>query len=566
MKGKVYALGLDFGTNSVRALLVELSSGEEVADAVSVYPSGEQGVILDEKNDLVARQHPGDWLSSMTRAVRACLKKAKAKSKDFSPQQVIGIGVDTTGSTPLPLDRKAKPLAFHKEFERDLGALAWLWKDHSSYAEAEEISELARKLKPHYLEMYGGTYSSEWFWSKILHCRRTSPKVFRSAYTWAEASDWIPAVLCGVDDASQIKRNICSAGHKGMFNRRWGGYPEKDFLAQLDPELAELRQRLPNIAYPSNQPAGVLCKEWAKKLGLCEGIPVAIGALDAHYGAVGSGIKPGRLVKIIGTSTCDMMVMPKESGLSGIPGIPGVVEDSILPGYIGIESGQSAVGDIFNWFVSQIAPFKLNHDKLTEQAKKLAVGENGLIALDWNNGNRSVLMDARLSGLLVGQSLLTSPAEIYRALIEATAFGARVIIERLEEYGLAVKEIVCCGGISEKNDLLLQIYADVLGRPMKLAKSPQACALGACIFASVVAGKKAGGFASAQEAQRKLCGLKPQVFKPKKKAQKTYEELYQIYLALHNAFGGVEKKADLGWVMKKLLEIKEKASKKGARA
>ena len=561
MEEEIYTLGLDFGTNSVRALLVELTSGEEIADAVANYPSGEQGVILDEKNDLVARQHPGDWLASMTRAVRKVLNQAKKQRKNFSPEKIIGIGIDTTGSTPLPLDKNLTPLAFHSEFSGELNALAWLWKDHSSYAEAEEIMEKARKYRPEYLEMYGGVYSSEWFWSKILHCRRVAPRVFRSAYTWAEASDWIPALLCGIKDPNQMKRNICSAGHKGMFNPRWGGYPDKKFLSRLDPGLASLRERLPDQAYPSNQKAGELSKEWAKRLRLKAGIPVAVGALDAHLGAVGSGIKPKRLVKIIGTSTCDMMVVPKPASLKGIPGIAGVVEDSILPDYIGIEAGQSAVGDIFNWFVSQLAPFKMNHDQLTEQAKRLAPGESGLIALDWNNGNRCILMDARLSGLLVGQTLLTSPAEIYRALIEATAFGARVIIEQMEKYGLEVKEIVCTGGISEKNDLLLQIYADVLGRPMKLAKSPQSCALGGAIFASVVAGKKAGGFSRTEQAQKKLCGLKEMVFRPYPAHHSVYQELYQIYLVLHNAFGGIDKKADLGGVMKKLMAIKERTGK-----
>jgi len=560
MKDRRYSLGLDFGTNSVRAVLVETSTGEQIADAVANYPSGKEGVILDKKNDLVARQHPKDWLVCMTKVVKAVLSKAK-KDRGFKPEKVIGIGIDTTGSTPLPLDQQGTPLAFHKEFSRDINAYAWLWKDHSSYEEAEEVIETAKNFRPYYLEQYGGRYYSEWFWAKLLHCRRVAPRVFRSAYTWAEASDWIPAMLAGViprkNGANEIKRNICAAGHKAIFNKDWDGYPEFDFLAKLDIELAELRDRLPNIAYPANEKAGELSPEWAKQLGLKPGIPISIGAFDAHCGAVGSGIKPGRLVKIIGTSTCDMMIVPKSSGLKGIPGIPGVVEDSIIPGYIGIEAGQTAVGDLFNWFVSEIAPFKMGHKELTDKARLIKPGESGLVSLDWNNGNRSILMDARLSGLLLGQSLRTDPAEIYRALIEATAFGARVIVERMGQYGIKVEEVVCCGGISEKNDLLLQIYADVLGMPMKISASNQACALGSAIFGAVVAGKSAGGFASVEDAQAKMCALKPKVFRARAEASAVYDQLYQVYLALHNSFGGVDKAVDLSWVMKKLLEIKE---------
>ncbi len=553
-------MGLDFGTNSVRALILDTRTGQELADAAANYPSGKAGVVLDRKNDLVARQHPRDWLNSMTKAVKAALRAAKRNRKKFSADQIVGIGIDTTGSSPLPLDQFGIPLAFHKEFRRDLNAYAWLWKDHSSYEEAEQIIAVAKEHKPQYLEMYGGRYYSEWFWAKILHCRKVAPRVFRAAYTWAEASDWIPAALTGVTKAEDLKRNICAAGHKAIFNRDWDGYPEFEFLARLDLELAELRDRLPNLAYNSNDLAGTLTDQWAKTLGLEPGVPIAISGMDAHCGALGSGIKPGRLVKIIGTSTCDMMVAPKSANLKGIPGIPGVVEDSILPGSLGIEAGQSAVGDLFNWFVAAIAPAKLGHEELTRQAKLLKPGASGLIALDWNNGNRSVLMDARLSGLLLGQSLRTNPAEIYRSLIEATAFGARVIVERLESYGRKVEEVVCCGGITEKNDLLLQVYAEVLGKPMKIAASSQACALGAAILGGKAAGQKNGGFDRVEEGQAKACRLKDKVFRPRADARAVYDQLFQVYLALHNSLGGVEKSADLGGAMKKLLELKKAAA------
>jgi L-ribulokinase len=555
MAGKAYALGLDFGTNSVRALIADVSDGAEIATAVAGYPSGQEGILLDPKNDHLARQDPGDWLTAMEAAVKKAIRIAKAKP-GFSPQQVIGIGVDTTGSTPLPLDRDGLPLAMHKEFGRNLNAMAWLWKDHTSHAEAAEITALACKMGTPYLAKCGGTYSSEWFFSKILHCLRTDPKVAKAAASWAECSDYIPAVLTGTSRPDQMKRNVCAAGHKAMFNPQWGGLPAPNFLARLDPRLAQLRPRLYDRAYTANQPAGGLTPEWARRFGLPPGTVVAVGAMDAHLGGIGSGIKPGTLVKIIGTSTCDMMVAEKSKRLADVPGLCGIVDGSIIPGLWGLEAGQSAVGDIFNWFVSALAPEGKGHAELTREAIKLAPGQSGLLALDWNNGNRTVLVDPRLTGLLVGQTLHTTPAEIYRALIEATAFGARVIIDRFEEYGIKVREIVNCGGISEKNQLLLQIYADVIGRPMKIARSGQAPALGACIIASVAAGKPAG-HPSVPAAQKAMAGLKPTVFRPQPKNVKTYNQLFALYHQLHDAFGGLDHRADLGGVMKKLLTIKE---------
>jgi len=430
-----YALGLDFGTNSARALIADVATGAEAAAAVSVFPSGEEGVVLDERNDLLARQHPNDWLIAMERAVRSAMKKARGR-RSFSPERVIGIGVDTTGSTPLPLDRSGVPLAMHRRFGKELAAMAWLWKDHTSYQEAAEITALAKKRRPAFLKKCGGAYSSEWFFSKILHCMRTSPEVFEAAYTWAECSDYIPAVLTGTTSTELMKRNSCAAGHKCMYNESWGGLPDKKFLGALAPEMAELRGRLFERAVPADRPAGGLSKEWARRLRLVEGTPVAVGSIDAHMGALGSGVAPGTLVKIIGTSTCDMMVAPKNKPLPDIPGIAGIADDSIIPGMYGLEAGQSAVGDIFNWFVRELAPRGMSHDELTARALRMKPGECGLLALDWNNGNRNVLADFRLTGMLLGQTLHTGAAEVYRALIEATAFGARMIVERVEEYGV----------------------------------------------------------------------------------------------------------------------------------
>ncbi len=561
-----YTLGLDFGTNSVRALIVNVRNGHELAESVIGYRHGKGGILLDPDNDLLARQHPKDWLTGMEKAVQAALRGAGKASKTFCPEDVIGIGVDTTGSTPLPLDKKGVPLAFHKEFSKNLNAFAWLWKDHTSFAEAEEITALARRMRPQYLSKIGEVYSSEWFFSKILHCQREDRKAFRAAFSWAECSDYIPAVLTGNTDPLKMKRNVCAAGHKAMYNDNWG-LPDERFLAKLAPGLALLRRRLYQVTYTADSEAGTLSSFWARRFGLKTGIPVAVGAMDAHMGAVGSGIRTGTLVKIIGTSTCDMMVAPLKQRLPDIPGLCGIVNGSILPGYYGLEAGQSAVGDIFNWYVTHLAPKGLGHEELTKRAKKLRPGQSGILALDWNNGNRTVLVDPRLSGLILGQSLHTRAEDVYRALIEATAFGARVIINRFEEYGVKVREVVNCGGISEKNDLLLQIYADVLDRPMKLARSAQACALGAAMFAAVVAGAKAGGHSNIQQAQKAMTGVKKKVFKPIAKNRNVCDQLFFLYMELHDAFGGAKRTARpgvqtrLARVMKELLRIKEDASK-----
>jgi L-ribulokinase len=414
-------------------------------------------------------------------------------------------------------------------------------------------------MHPEYLAKCGGIYSSEWFFSKVLHCLRTSPEVFDAAHTWIEIADWIPAMLTGTQKPGVYKVGICAAGHKAMYNDDWGGYPEAKFLAKLDPKLGALRKRLAAKAADVSEAAGRLTAEWAKKTGLNAGIPVAVGAFDCHLGAVGSGIVPGTLVKTIGTSTCDLLVAPANKKLADVPGICGIVKGSVLPGYYGLEAGQSAVGDIFNWFVNYIEPGgKLGgHAHLDAAAKQLKPGASGLMALDWNNGNRTVLVDQRLTGLLVGQTLYTTPAEIYRALIEATAFGALTIINRFEEYGMKVKEVVNCGGIAEKSPTVMQIYADILGRPMKVSRSAQTCALGSAVAAAVVAGAYKD-FASAQKA---MTGLKPQVYKPDPKAHAVYKELYKVYRELHDAFGTKEWNGNLHGVMKKLIEIRSQARK-----
>ncbi len=551
-----YTIGLDYGTNSVRCVIVDITNGNEVGTAVYEYETGQAGIILDSADHNLARQNPADYLKGADVTIKYALQHAAKTDKKFNPKDIIGIGVDTTGSTPLPVDKDGTPLGMLDEFKDNPNAHAWLWKDHTGHSEAAEITELAQKKHPEYLAKCGGIYSSEWFFSKILHCLRTAPKVYGAAYTWVEHADWIPAVLTGTDHPDKLKRCRCAAGHKAMFNDAWGGYPDAAFLAELDPKLGNLRKTLGDKTYAIDKAAGKLTDKWANKLGLTPGIPVAMGAFDAHLGAVGSGIKPGVLVKIIGTSTCDMVVAPTSTKLPDIPGICGIVEGSILPDCYGLEAGQSAVGDIFNWFVNYIQPGGKeagSHLALTEKAAKLKPGQSGLLALDWNNGNRTILVDQRLTGLLLGQTLHTRPEEIYRALIEATAFGALAIINRFEEYGVGISEVVNCGGIAEKNAMLMQIYADVTGREMKVSRSAQTCALGSAVAAAVVG----GAHPDYKSAQAAMCGIKDVTYKPIAQNHVVYQKLYVLYKQLHDVFGLKGKSATLHNIMKDLLNIKE---------
>jgi L-ribulokinase len=557
----MFTLGLDYGTNSVRALIVRTADGREFGSAVVNYPSGRQGVLLDPRDHLLARQHPGDYLFGLERAVKAALAQAK-KQRGFSADRIIGIGVDTTGSSPLPVDAKNVPLALSPRFKKNLNAQCWLWKDHTSWREAGRITELAAQHRPHFIAKCGNTYSSEWWWSKIWHCLAVDPKVFAAAFSWVELADWIPSVLAGVTDPRQIQRGVCCAGHKALYADDWGGLPDKEFLALLDPKLAGLRDRLYDKAHDATAAAGVLSPEWAKKLGLRAGIPIAIGEMDVHYGAIGSGVTEGTLVKVIGTSTCDVGVVSAEKTVADIPGICGIVKGAILPGYYGIEAGQSAVGDIFKWWAEVVCEGDdALHIRLTKEAAKLAPGQSGLLALDWHNGNRTILVDQRLTGLLVGTTLHTTRAEIYRALIEATAFGARAIIERIRDYGVPIERVVCAGGIAEKNPLLMQIYADVTGCTMLVAGSSQACALGSAVSAAVLA----GAHPDFPSAQRAMTSLKKVSYKPRAAAQKTYDQLYALYRQLHDAFGNVNHAADLTRVMKDLLAIKDAQSSRLSR-
>jgi L-ribulokinase len=554
----MYTLGIDFGTNSVRCIILNLENGVIHSASAYEYPSGVNGIITDEKNPYLARQNPLDYLISLENVIISTIKEA-TKDKLFTPEQVIGIGIDSTGSTPLPVDKNLNPLSFLKEFQNNKNCMAYLWKDHTSTEEAEEITSVASKTRPKYLLNIGGAYSSEWFFSKLLHFYRVDKKAYEATSGFIELCDYIPAILCGKKHPSEVVRSICAAGHKAMYNTEWGGLPDSQFLAKFFPSSSNISRFLYQKAYPAGKTAGYLSKLWAGKLGLPPGLPVSVGALDAHIGAVGAGVKPGVLVKVIGTSACDMTIMPESKTIKNIPSICGTVSDSIVPGFTGIEAGQAAVGDIFNWFVKNfVKDTAIDHNWLSHQASKLKPGETGLLSLDWHNGNRNILADQKLTGVILGLTLNTKPEEVYKTLIEATGFGARIIIEQFEKYGVPIKTIVATGGIPDKNPLLMQIYADITGRTLKIADSAQTCALGAAIFGAVVATKDKGGFKDVETAQKKICRFKNIEYKPIKENRVIYNKIYHIYKKLHNSFGINKESGNLYSVMKELLEIQHK--------
>lgn len=552
----MFTIGIDLGTKNGRTLIVDVETGQEIATSVWHYRHGQEGVIIDPNNPTLARQDPRDYLNCIEATVAEALEIASGHP-GFSPAKIIGLGVATTGSTILPVDQNGKPLAFYEDFGDNLAAMAWLWKDHTSTREAEEITQKAAEMRPHYLAKCGGIYSSEWYWANILHCIRTATEVYDAAYTWVEIADLIPAILTGTDHPTLLKRATCPAGHKGMSNHTWGGYPDKDFLTALDPRLAQVRETLPNWTYNVAELAGYLVEAWAQALGLPVGTAVAMGAFDAHLAGAGAGIGPYKLVMILGTSNCMMMVYPLSESLPDIPGLCGIVPESILPGYYGLEAGQSGFGDVLAWLPNVIKPRDKTHLALEYEASQLAPGQSGLLALDWFNGNRTILVDQRLSGLILGFHTSSSAGEIYRALIEALAFGARVIMERFEEYGLKVKEVITCGGIAGKNELVMQILADVLNREILISRSDQTSALGAAMAGAVVAGKEKGGYDNFEEAIENMTGVQEKKYVPDRKRVAVYDRLYRLYRMLHDAFGTQDYKESLHGVMKELLRIRD---------
>lgn len=553
MQNKI-VLGIDFGSTAVRVLTLELESGKVLHSVEQAYGKGENGVFTSDSNSLLARQSAADYVQSMKKALVKC--QMENEKTGIKMSSVSGIGVDATGSTPLPVTKEMTPLSSLKKFKQNLNAYSWMWKDHTSHKEADEITDIITKIRPKYLTKIGGAYSSEWFWAKILHCRNVDKEVFDAAYTWFELSDYIPAILAGITDANHVKRNICAAGHKGLYNDEWGGFPDTEFLETLHPDLLKILKTLPKKTYSIEYNSGSLSKKWADEFGMPEGIPIAMGILDAHAGAVGSGIKSGSLVKIIGTSTCDLVLGDLHAGNSNIEGVASVATESVLPDYYGIEGGQSAVGDILDWYIKNVLKNNRSHGELTEEAGKIKVGSSGLIALDWNNGNRCILSDPMLSGLIIGQNLQTKDFEIYRALIESTAFGAKVIIEDMERQGVVINEVVNCGGITHKNPLFMQIYADVINKPMKIAAIDETVALGAALMGAYASYTKEGNPITYNELQNKSCEALEKVYQPNQENVIVYKKLYTIYKKLHDAFGVKGSQIELFSVMKDLIEIK----------
>lgn len=516
-----YVLGVDFGSDSVRCLVVDCANGREVASAVVEYPRWKKQLYCDARQNRY-RQHPLDYIEAFT----ACVREALAKAGGDVAASVKGVSFDATASTPALVDENGTPLALLPGLEDCPDAMFVLWKDHTALAESDRINEVAHASKTDYTKYCGGTYSCEWVWSKMLHCLRNTPALQEKAWSWVEHGDWMTGLLTGNLAPAKMARSRCLAGHKALWNAEWGGLPPFSFFKEVDPLLGRFEGHLYNDTVTGDRCAGGLTPEWAEKLGLKAGIAVGVCGIDCHVGAVGAGIVPGTLVKVMGTSTCDIAVGTYEEAGSGVlRGICGQVDGSVLPGFVGYEAGQSAFGDVYAWFSRFVGR---GIPELSEEAAALPVTEDDPVALDWLNGRRTPDADPRAKALISGLTMGTGPAEVFKALVEATAFGSRAINERFLQEGVPIREIVAVGGISRKSPFVMQTMADVLGVPIKVLDSDQACALGAAIFASVVAGVHAD-VASAQKAMVPgLCAT----YAPDPVRHGIYDKLYSVYLKL----------------------------------
>jgi L-ribulokinase len=552
-------IGMDFGTDSVRAMVIDAEKGTELASEVAWYKRWAAGKYCDPGKNMF-RQHPQDYVEGM----EECVKGAIAKVGKQAGTRVVGIGIDTTGSTPCAVNHEGSPLSMSKEFQENPNAMFVLWKDHTAVKEAELINTVARTWGGTDFTKYeGGVYSSEWFWSKIIHITREDRRVRAAAFSWVEHCDWMAALLTGTTNPLTMKRSRCAAGHKAMWHAEWGGLPPEQFLVRLDPALKGLRARLYTETWTSDVKAGDLTEEWARRLGLTAGTAVAIGAFDAHMGGVGGQITGRTLVKIMGTSTCDMMVVPtKAIGSKTISGICGQVDGSIIPGMIGLEAGQSAFGDVYAWFKDVLAwPLhavtqsgkgsrgatgpgleKLTTeiedkllDRLAEEAEKVDPAESTIMALDWLNGRRTPFADQRLKGAIVGLTLGTTAPKIFRALVEATAFGSRAIVDQFRKQGVPIDAVIALGGIPRKSPFVMQVTADVLGMPIKVAASDQTVALGAGMFAAVAAGI----YKNVSDAQKKMGSGFDKTFVPARKMIELYNKLYKKYVSLGESLQGL---------------------------
>ena len=539
MNDAKYTIGIDFGTESGRAVLVRVADGAEIATSVHPYSDGVIDEVLPGTDSPLppdfALQNPADYIEVLGATIPAVLRES-----GVDPADVIGVGTDFTACTMMPIDQEGTPLCMKEEWRGSPYSWVKIWKHHAAQSEANRLNEIARERGEAWLTRYGGKISSEWLFPKIWETLNKAPEVYQATDRFIEAADWIVLQLTG-----QERRNSCTAGYKAIWSKQ-EGYPDDDFFAALDPRLRHVvDEKLSRTIYPLGQRAGGLTQEMAALTGLLPGTAVSVGNVDAHVSVpVATVTEPGRMVIIMGTSNCHMVLGEAERRVEGMCG---VVEDGIIPGYFGFEAGQSCVGDHFAWFVENCVPAEyqqeaqtrgLNlHQLLEERAARQRPGEHGLLALDWWNGNRSVLVDVDLTGLLMGATLATKPEDIYRALIEATAYGTRVIIESFEQNDVAVREIVACGGLPERNKLLMQIYADVTGREIKVARTALAGAVGSAMFAAVAAGAHEGGYDALFEAAKHMAGLQDVAYRPIPSRQEVYDQLFAEYLKLHNYFG-----------------------------
>ncbi|MBZ4192323.1 ribulokinase [Niabella beijingensis] len=505
---EAYVIGVDFGTDSVRSVIVNARNGAEVAASVFQYPRWKQGLYcVPSKKQF--RQHPLDYIEGLETTIKDCIKNAGA---DVAAQ-IKGISIDTTGSTPVAVDQQGQPLALSAEFAENPNAMFVLWKDHTATPEAAAINEHARRFEVNYLQYVGGIYSSEWYWAKLLHIFRTDEAVRRHTASWVEHADWLPFLLTGGNDVNQLKRGVCTAGHKALWAEAFGGFPPNEFFATLDPVLDGFATHLPSRTYAADEVAGTLSAAWAERLGLHTDVIVGIGAMDAHMGAVGGQIEPYHLSKVMGTSTCDMLVVP-HSDLAAdktVKGICGQVNGSVIPGMTGLEAGQSAFGDAYAWFRNLLSwPLQLLKESsalsetaataladetegrilsaLAAAAEALPLEENDPYAIDWLNGRRTPDANQLLHGALTGLGLGTDAPRIFKALVEATCFGAKAIVDRFEEEGVPIKGLIGVGGVARKSGYIMQVMADVMNMPIRIHRSEQTCAIGAAMFAATVAG------------------------------------------------------------------------------
>ena len=537
MARDIFCVGIDFGTDSVRAVIVNAQNGEEAASAMVPYRRWKDGLYCNASANQF-RQHPLDYIEGMVSSVTAALRAAGGSVRSG----VRAISIATTGSTPAAVDKTGTPLALHPDFTGDPDAMFLLWKDHSSLKETAEINAHAKKSDTDYLRHVGGIYSSEWYWSKLLHILRNNPLIKKHAVSFVEHCDWMPFLLTGGKDISQMKRSVCTAGHKALWAEDWGGYPPDEFFSSLDPLLSGYASSLPAATFTADQRAGIISEEWAANLGLDKDVIIGIGAMDAHMGAVGGQIEPYFLSKVMGTSTCDMLVAPVED-MKGkyVHGICGSVNGSIIPGMTGLEAGQSAFGDVYAWFRNLLA-WPLRHileeadtdevigkmiPELSRQAALLDFNSESVLSLDWFNGRRTPDANASLKAAITGINLATDAPEIFRSLAEATCFGAKAIVERFKEQGIPVKGLIGIGGVAKKSEFIMQMMADVLNLPIKVNQSEQSSALGAAMFAAVAGGV----YTKVEDAMGPMGKGFEKPFYPHPGKNKLFEIRYQKYLA-----------------------------------